>query len=349
MREETLNTFKEKYYNELRNEILIKSLKLFENNLEQTQIQIYAHMEQFLSKLNAYELTNITINISIPYIDICNDSPSYMLSIYEGVPFVGNEIVSERYTLPWEVYSWKEQVEILMDNVKQNNMQVYLHKPSMEALHRKSIKYYLKIISAYLKEFFRNIEDISLYTQIESYDDFLITFGEYYDWQNVIYRKRISKNIVGLESSLDFSYMKYCNENYENHILKGLNFNDTNFSYCIFKGCELNNISLSNTIFNNCVFNDCSFDYIKFYGTNFMNCEFQNVKIMKGQSNYFNLQNNTCEFYGLFRIKDSKLKYVKFIECDLTYLEFYYSNLKYVDFEDSILNESTESLVGENK
>lgn len=345
-----LDKFKKEYYPFISKKILELSLELFQENVEDIKKQIYLDLDFFSKNLQKIHEENdkpiMQIVISVPYLELCSGVPCYIFEAYNDIPFVNDPISSERFPIPWKMISWSEQINTLFECVTENEMQMYIKRPCIEALHRKSISRYLLLISAFLKRLIKDVEAQSFYNDLKKADIFTITFGEYYDWQNVIFKERVCVDVLGGNND-DLSYMKFNHSTHENRTFKSINLNDTVFYKCEFKDCTFDIVTLYNAEFIKCNFENCLFNHVKLYGALFQSCSLLNIEMTAVKTNSFNEKPKDFEFCAEFKIVNSDVDTITFKNSDLVFAKIINSNVSCVKSFNSELSDSVSKFVAE--
>ena len=115
-------------------------------------------------------------------------------------------------------------------------------------------------MASYLYAIFKYIlidaEELENYKLMNTIPGFMITIGEYMDWQNVLYVEvpEVDLNNINNESSVMFA--RFNGESYKELYIKDINMKHAKFTNCKFNKCTFENINLNDSLFTNCQFKD---------------------------------------------------------------------------------------------
>lgn len=318
-----LKEFKQNQYPNMRKDLLEKSIELFAFDVENIKERFLNDLRSFINEISNENIGKVKqINISVPYINICADSPTYIFEVYQDIPFVSEVLLSKEYAISWNMIKWSEQVNQLVECVKQTEMNVHLKRHSIEAMHRKSLKRYLLLIAAFMKVLIKDLDTQLFFEELEKDMEFKITLGEYYDWQDIIFKKRTIKQISSEDKNKDYSYGEWKNKDFSNEKFQKLDLSNSVFYKCSFKNCVFDSIVFCDSEFDKCIYDDCSFSDITLYGVNIQNSKFKDIYAKNIKTDPYKESYKNFGIYDKFHIMNSSLQHIICEDSDMSFANF---------------------------
>ena len=176
----------------------------------------------------------------------------------------------------------------------------------MEVQKRRMLRLLLKLTAYYVKYDVRDWCESKVLQQMFKGDDFLITFGEYMDWQLPLYMQKNAKDIFQSVEKEDLTFLQFDDVVYKKKDFEDLNLSGTIFRNCRFTNCTMNNVSFRDAVFRNCIFERVVANHIEIYGTRFERCLFKNCK-----------SNNIKEEQAEQNLVDGFYKETEWIDCEV--------------------------------
>ncbi len=240
--------------------------------LQQSLTEACIHMAEYQQK----ELAIPVEVISIVFLNTSYYLKKPMIRLFFFVkgmlwkePLMYIDSNAEWLVKPMEIY--EEQIADYARQYKKN-------KEWIEVEKRRMLRLLLKVTAYYIKYDVRDWCESEALQKIFKCDDFLITFGEYMDWQLTLHMQKSAKDISQCDEKEDLTFTQFDNVVYKKKNFSDLNLSGTIFRDCRFTNCTMENVSFRDAVFRNCIFERVVANHIEIYGTRFEGCLFKNCK-----------------------------------------------------------------------
>lgn len=300
-------------------------------NVRETDRKLGGCVEAFLTNLGFLQekgkIGEIqTITISFPYALLACGEPCLLFEAYPGVPFLDDALVFREFPAPWLYPDWEQLLEKLHKETGKQGMNAVIRMPFIRSHALKSAKYILYFWSGLVKYHLHGIEKKEAYKNLKKADNFIISFGEYMDWQYPVWIARKETDIFFCEEGTDLRFCQFQKIWYEDKVFDTLVLDDCRFQECTFLNCRFAGVSLKDAAFTGCTFSGCSFQDTDLAGASFDGCKFEDVNMeavrtyfLQGVSDSLPAAHGNAEFISCFltrvNIRDSDFSAGYFRDC----------------------------------
>ena len=280
--------------------------------------ELISQLNTFLISLSAFQERGKlgaveNISISFLYTSLICGRPCFLFEVYPSLPFLDNALVTREFSVSWMFREWGEFLERVRQETGKKGMNTVIRMPYIRSKAMGTARRVVQLMFTLIKYHFYEIEGMESYQKLKKTESFVLSFGEYYDWQKPLLAIKQEVDIFQCEKEEDLRFCRFAKKWYEQKEFLKLalddcrfmectfmdstfvesSFRDTWFVGCLFKNCELSHLLLQGARFDGCVFEQVNFSGIKtptflpgveevrgFWGmTEFISCSFSDVKI----------------------------------------------------------------------
>ncbi|RKI66631.1 hypothetical protein D7V91_11970 [bacterium 1xD42-67] len=226
-----------------------------------------------------------SIAISFPYSSLLCGNPCMMFELYPDFPFFAPHQLQEIFSAPWVFPEWDTFYEDLLGRTQKLGLGTVIRPPYIKSSLWDVARYILHFVSTFVKTQLVDVERLSSFCAMRKAETFRITFGEYMDWQRLIYAQLPSIDIFNCEEDETLSFRVFCSAVYEDKVFANLTLDDARFESCIFRNCLFKGTKLRDAKFEGCDFENCRFEQVRLDGARFSGSKLQNVEMSEVKTN----------------------------------------------------------------
>jgi len=226
-----------------------------------------------------------SIAISFPYSSLLCGNPCMMFELYPDLPFFAPHQLQEIFSAPWVFPEWDVFYEDLLNRTQKLGLGTVIRPPYIKSSMWDVARYVLHFVSTFVKTQLVDVEQLSSFRAMKKAGTFRITFGEYMDWQRLIYAQLPPVDIFNREENEPLSFRLFCSAVYEDKTFENLVLDDARFDSCIFKNCLFKGSKLRDVKFEGCDFEHCRFERVRLDGARFSGSKLQNVEMIEVKTN----------------------------------------------------------------
>lgn len=224
-------------------------------------------------------------------------SPVLFVEAYQNIPFLEKPVLTQELDAAWIFPCWKQYRRNMEERIRQQSLGRYVREPERKSYDSRAVSVMLRYLALYLKYMARQLEYYPEWKELEQTKDFIVSYGEYMDWQFPLIRIREEMDPFLWDDKEEMTFRKFQSMVYENK-----EFPDWTMDDCVFQECTFRNTTFEGTRFRtvrflDCIFEDCRFQGVEFGGssvssshvknTTFQSCRFLDGFYQQGKSSVF--------------------------------------------------------------
>lgn len=294
-------------------------------------------------KLGAVE----NISISFLYTSLVSGQPSFLVEVYPSVCFLDNALVSREFPISWMFREWEEFLERVRQETGRQGMNTVIRMPYIRSKALGTARLAVQLMFTLIKYHFYEIEGLEAYQKLKKTQNFVLGFGEYYDWQKPLLIQKQEVDIFQCEKEEDLRFCRFSNKWYEQKKFLQLVLDDCRFTECTFTDCVLSDTSVKDARFLGCIFKNCELSQLLLQGARFDGCVFEQVNFRGIKTSTFLPEAKEIKgFWGMTEFIGCSFSDVKIAGSDFSLGLFRNCRLERVETKKSILS---DSFIGEKK
>lgn len=311
-RQEYLVQFEKECYEPATSEFLRKSMEYIIANNEEITTRLAKELDGFIEKIAKMQkfqpIAAGQITISALRTSIWEGEAKIRFDCYDegneaGINIAYQYMDAKFLTVEWDAY--RKELERM---VKEGGYERYVREAQIECYMSQTISRLVMLFVTNFKYYLCDADYFEHYNDMLKTDVFLITAGEYMDWQKMLFAQVPEIDIIANPSEQPLVFQKISEKKYRNKELKDMDLTQARFVNCEFSKCTFEQMVLNDVRFENCLFRDVKMSSGTMYGATFTDCIFQNTE-MEGMQREW-----TQEAAEPVRLKDI-YRDVRFIEC----------------------------------
>ncbi len=139
---------------------------------------------------------------------------------------------------------------------------------------RNMLRLLLKLSAYFIKYDVIELSGCDELRELFKCSEFLISFGEYMDWQLPLYMERENVDIFQCEKDTSLRYREFKDIVYRKKAFENLDLTGARFINCKFNRCTMKQVIWNDVIFKNCSFDDVKAEGGEICGTRYESCLF---------------------------------------------------------------------------
>lgn len=243
-----------------------------------------------LAKVQEYKEIKISaVTFSMLWTSLAAETPTMLIEAYDGLPFLTDPVLSEKFKAPWLFPGWKKLLDSIRDRCGDLALGSYIRYPQIKGKGVEAARNMLVSYTMMLKAHLRELPQSEEWKGVKKADVFFVSAGEYMEKQLPVLGIRPELDITYLEKGEEARFAAFRDCRYQGHTFTGLNLTDTVFEHCVFQKVTFDACALTDSRFISCTFEDCRFAQLSLMGAEFLSCRitdtvFSRVWSERGQS-----------------------------------------------------------------
>ena len=311
-REEYLRKYEKECYEPATQKFLRKTMEYILANHDEIIAQFTKELETFMEKIGKMQrFQNILagqIAISILRTSIWEGKTKIRFDCYDKGKEAGVNIAYQYMEADFLTTEWENYRQELLHLVKEGNYERYVREAQITCYMSQAIQRLIMLFVMDFKYYLCDADYLKHYEEMLTEDVFIITAGEYLDWQKLLYVKVPEIDIIANPKNEPLVFQKMKEKKYRNQELTDMDLTQARFTNCEFSKCIFEQVVLNDVRFENCLFRDVNMQSGSMYGVTFINCTFQNTD-MSGMEKEYHINEGE-----MVRLKEI-YREVLFIEC----------------------------------
>ncbi len=281
------------------------------------------------------------ISISFLYTSLTCGSPCFLFEVYSSLPFLENALVSREFPLSWMFREWEEFLERVRQETGKQGMNRVIRMPYIRSKALGTARLAVQLMFPIIKNHFYEIEELEAYQKLKKTENFVLGFGEYYDWQKPILIQKREVDIFQCEKEEDLRFCRFPGKWYEQKEFRQLVLDDCRFMECTFMDSVFVDTSFRDTRFFGCIFQNCELSQLLLQGARFDGCVFEQVNFSGIKTASFSSEMEEIKgFWGVTEFIGCRFSEVKIKSSDFSASLFRDCRLEEVETEESVLPDS---------
>lgn len=287
------------------------------------------------------------ISISFLYTSLLCGRPCFLFEVYPSIPFLDNALVSREFPLSWMFREWEEFQERVRQETGKQGMNTVIRMPYIRSEAWGTARLAIQLMFTLIKYHFYGIEGMEAYQKLEKTENFVLSFGEYYDWQKPILALKREVDIFQCEKEEDLRFCRFPGKWYEKKEFSQLVLDDCRFQECTFVDSVFVDTSLRDARFLGCSFKNCELSRLLLQGARFDGCVFERVSFSEIKTAAFSYETKEIKgFWGMTEFIGCSFLEVRISLSDFSASLFRDCYRKRVEIEESVL---PDGLTGDKK
>ncbi len=309
----------------------------FDEEQEKITLEIKNYLNGYLDNLYRLQEARLAgsvaqITLSLLYTSFEKDRVEFQIDSYgEGGFLYEDSLLTERLPAPWLAGQMGVFVQAMEQRTVEEKLRRYIRPAEWDRLKLRALRSLLSYFSSRFRYVIQDVLDQKRLAKIKKEENFMISMGEYLDWQKVIFALRPQVDIFNCEPHTSFVFRRFSGTYYERKSFQELDLRQTRFTDCMFRDSRIDGCQMNDSIFNGCTFKNVSFHQTELTGSLFIDCSFQECDFQgvdffpKGDLADDNTSREVyyepAEFLSCAitecRIEDSDLRKVHVKDCDI--------------------------------
>lgn len=266
--------------------------------------------------------------------------PEFRLDCYgKGGYLMTESLLTETVPADWLTRYVEEMGQTLFMRAKQEGLARYIRPAGIYVLCLRAVRSLLLHYSGWMKYRMPELLDFKKYSRLILEESFRLSFGEYLDWQRVLYAKLPEVDLFNCSKETSFLHRTFHSIYYEKKTLENLDLTGAVFHGCTFCNTAINNCCMNDCLFETCIFEAAVIRDTLMAGCTFVDCTIEGVML---ESVLFSSEKmeESPEVYKCTEWMESKLSSVQFAACDLNGCQLYLCQLREVLIQGGTLEDS---------
>lgn len=282
-RQEYLAEFEKTCYEPVTTEFIRKTAEYLLDNNEDITKQITDELQGFMEKIGKMQklqpILAGQIAISVMRTGIWSDKPLLRFDCYDAGKEAGRNIAYQYMNADFLTTEWKNYRNALEQGVKQGGYERYIREAQIELYMSKAIERMIMLLIMQFKYYLADADCLKHFSEMLIEEGFLITIGEYLDWQKILFAMVPEIDIIANPDEQPLLFQKIEEKKYRGQALVNMDLTQARFKNCEFSKCTFDNLILNDVRFVNCLFRNVEMLSGTMYGATFIDCIFENVNM----------------------------------------------------------------------
>ena len=281
------------------------------------------------------------ISISFLYTSLICGKPSFLFEVYPSLPFLEEATVAKEFQVSWLFRDWEEFLEGIRQETGKRGMNTVIRMPYIRSRAMGTARIVVRLMTVLVKYHFYDIEQLEAYGKLKKAENFALSFGEYYDWQQPLLEKKQETDIFQCEKEANLRFCRFEGKWYENKVFEGLNLDDCRFINCTFVDSVFKRTSFRDARFLGCRFTNCELIDLGLQGARFDGCIFEGAELKEIETRSSIPETREVNgFWGMSEFIGCSFCEVRLISSDFSAGLFRDCRIKEVETQGSILPDS---------
>ena len=221
-----------------------------------------------------------SIEISFLRHSVYSDKLQIAYEAYDEKQEMGDCLSGYQLEVDWFQKEWKEHKERLLLAREKEEWIREIHIEDIYVMLHNSIE---GLIRGMVRLFKYSLETYPLWEESKalrsSKSFFLVSVGEYRDWQYILYAERGEFDLLTANVSDSCRYGKFENRIYREQPIEKRDVRNSLFDGCTFEKVKFTETRVTDCRFYDCTFYDCDLSGLDFTGAVFINCKFDECNL----------------------------------------------------------------------
>lgn len=279
---ESLQEYEAQVYMPATSEFINNVMTYCSKNQHQIEEEIENHLDSFIEKIGRMQriqpIPAGQITISLLRTSIWNEKPRIRFDCFDVGKEAGKNIAYQYINIEWLNIKWKAFEDKLTKMTHDKGYDRIVRKAQIQQYMSKALDRLLKLFGIAFKYTLSDVDLLPHYNELIRDEVFLLTAGEYMDWQRILFAEVPEIDIIANPNNKPLLFQKISEKKYRDKVLKDIDLTQSRFINCEFSKCVFEQVNLIDARFINCLFRDVNMNFGKMYGASFINCVFINIQ-----------------------------------------------------------------------
>lgn len=323
MAETYIQMFQEEYYPHFFRELADETIKQFVENeeklIEQWKNSMCRYFERViqLQKMKQAEPVSEII-FSFLYTSLAEQKTLFRVDCYGEAGHVFSDSMLTDY-LPgdWLTGGLDELGEKLNACAAEEGLRRYIRPAEIEVLKLRAVRSLLNYFAMRFKYTIQEVLDYKVLAGMTKTEEFVISMGEYMDWQRPIFAMLPEVDIFNCDRDTGLQFRRFPAIYYRDKEFKDLVLNHSRFLDCTFTDVTIENCSMNDCVFEHCTFENVTIENTQMLGCSFLNCT--HVNTLFDNVDFYEKDAQQEEYYEPVEWDRNELSSCRFHSCRLNH------------------------------
>ena len=212
------------------------------------------------------------ITISLLRITAFEDKPLARIEVYDKDEITGKLIYDTYMDISFMFTEWGNYRLNLVRLAEKKGVRLYINDACIRFLMEEKLTDMAAYLYSVLKYILIDADEYQGYRLMNTIPGFMITTGEYMDWQNVLYAQIPAQDLENINKDMPAMFMRLEDETYNGLHISDIDMRKSKFINCKFTDCTFENVNLNDTFFKNCRFINVEMKSGTMYGAIMKSC-----------------------------------------------------------------------------
>lgn len=329
-----LELFEEEFYPSAFRVLAKEVTRQFDEKQEKITLDIKNYLKGYLDDLCRLQEVKLAgsvaqITLSLLYTSFEEELVEFRIDSYgEGGFLYEDTLLTERFPAPWLAGQMGVLEKELEKRTVEEKLRRYIRPAEWERLKLRALRSLLVYFTSRFRYVIMDALDQKRLAKVKKEETFMISMGEYLDWQKVIFALRPEVDIFNCEAHTTFCFRRFSAVYYEGKNFRKLDIQQARFTDCTFQDCRIEGCQMHDSIFDGCTFKNVIISRTEMMGCLFIDCSFQECEFRK--ADFF------AEGTAADRNTDREIYYesAEFLACAITECRIENSDLRKVHVKD---------------
>ena len=258
-------------------------------NEEQEKITsgLKGYLNQYMDDLGKLQEAGLAgevaqITLSLLYTSLEEKGVEFRIDSYEEGGFLyADTLLAERFPAPWLAENMSIFEKELEERAVKESLRRYVRPAEAERLKLRALRSLLYYFTSRFRYIIADALDRKRLAALKKEDTFIISMGEYMDWQKVIFAQQPEVDIFNCEANTTFFFRRFSAIYYKEKRFQDLHINHARFTDCTFQDCTMDGCQMNDCIFDGCTFRNVGITDTEMIGCLFIGCSLQETCFQK--------------------------------------------------------------------
>lgn len=212
------------------------------------------------------------ITVSLLRISAWEERQRAKIEVYDKDEIVGKLLYETETDVSCIFAEWENYRKRIAALAEEKGVRRYIKDPVICFFMEERLTDMALYLYALYKYVLIDADEIENYELMNTIPGFMITIGEYMDWQRVLYAQVPTVNLEQINKGELVMFARFKNKTYRDLHIEGANLESTKFSDCRFYNCTFTDVNLNDALFENCQFKNVVMKSGTMYGAVMKKC-----------------------------------------------------------------------------
>lgn len=280
-KQDYLQKYETSCYNKAAEEFITKTKEYISAHNEEITLRMTGELEEFIQQIAKMQKVQSIpagqIAISVLRTSIWEGKPRIRFDCYDEGKEAGRNLAYKYMDAEFLTIEWENFRNSLEQMAKVGGYERYIKTAQIEQYMSRTIKRLIMLFVMNFKYYFADADCLKHFDEMEKAEGFLISAGEYMDWQKILFASVPEIDIIANPNNYPLIFQKIKEKIYRHKEFKDMDLTQARFIECEFSKCSFENVILNDVCFESCLFRNVKMKSGSMYGATFIDCVFQNA------------------------------------------------------------------------